>query len=76
MQTPSLHYAQEIEVVHEHKEVASNAKKMKMLMIIPIEKGATQIQTGTGVPEDRVKRMEENVCGFVAVRPHGVQTGV
>jgi hypothetical protein len=67
MQTPSLHCAQEIEVVHEHKDVASKAKTMKRLMIIPIEKGAIQIQTGTGVPEDRLKRMEENVCGFVAV---------
>ena len=67
VQTSPLQCAQEIEVVHEHRVLAGMAQNMKRLRIVPIEKGAIQITPGVGMPEDRVKRMEENICGFVAV---------
>ena len=65
--TPSCQCAQEIFVVHEHVQLAEKAQMKKTLMIIPFGTGAIQIEKGVGIPEDRVNRQEENVCGYVAV---------
>ena len=67
LQTPLLHCAQDIDVVHEHLAQAEKAQAMRRIIVIPTGKGAIQPPIGASIPEDRMRRMEDNICSYVAV---------